>query len=538
MEPIYTNSDNNQDSPAIISLNEVAAEEAPFFINNNSHKTAHLNTPVLPVTGGSGGKGQLIYQENPFPTSGIKWGHVRSFTFSLQSYERAAKRKYILLMRNFDSTKQYPDYHVIITFYRQMPIKDFSKKLSKAFEYLVRWKVRGFYVHEPSPSRNWLHTHMGAIYGGRKNDLRKCVKYALALAGLTYGKDFKVKVKPFISTSKDFRRFCAYILKFNGKRKTNPQTPVLFVKGFGLRKTGSFGKWFVKPQWQLWEEYLKELRMKRAQQAGQSIVGLNAPQQAVNPPHYPITASQRAMVAFDIWKKSKENADTPKLTRRQVAQQYNVGLTSIQCAKIVKLGAPESAQQAVRNGTAKLNAITLAVMQAAEATGIDISKTKSDADRQRVREATERIMRGESLHSEVDSRILPDEFDNKKWLKTVKKMQSDMSSLENLPARINDCVNLIGTPEQEATLHNLIGALVNVAEKTKEKLEYKPKTDFAEVRKVWDGFIDSLAIEKLPDTPVEDIQGLIDKLVADLDKHVSAAESFRKQFANAGKTDQ
>ena len=308
MNTVYHNTDNNQGRSAITSKKDDVVrdfvrlylphirelllriqetqEGTPFFIKTNTFNTAHLDMArhirkarykrvkkqVTTVCAQSGSLSQvhnerLIFQESPLRISGIKYQHLPSFTHSLQSYELYAKKHYIQLIRNLDYTKQYPDYHVIVNFYKRMPIKDFSEKRIKAFGYLARWGVSGHYVLEPTPSRNWLHVHMLAMYGRSRSDLRECIKLAFMFAGLTYDRDFHVKVFSVAKTDKDYRRLCAYILKFNGKRKTNLYTPVLFIKGLGLRKTGSFGKWFTKTKGELWKEYREELRLKHERQA-------------------------------------------------------------------------------------------------------------------------------------------------------------------------------------------------------------------------------------------------------------------------------
>ena len=216
--------------------------------------------------------GHSIIQLNPRVTSGSRF-HYRSFTHSLEAYERAAKKEYILLMRNLEYTRQYPNFHIIVNFWKRMPIKEFSKMRNHAFDNLKKWEVRGFYVHEPTVSRNWLHIHIAAIYGGHWDDLRNSIKLAWTFAGLIYDRDFQVKVKPVNTTHRDYQRLCAYILKFNGGRATNQ--PVLFIKDLGLRKIGTIGRWFAQSKEKLWQEYREELRQKREQQTGQDIADVN-----------------------------------------------------------------------------------------------------------------------------------------------------------------------------------------------------------------------------------------------------------------------
>ena len=312
-------------------------------------------------------------------------------------------------MRNFDHTKEFPNYHVIINFYRQMAIKDFTRIESKAFGCLARWGVRGFFVHEPTVSRNWLHAHMLAIYNRSQDDLRDCIRYAFSAVELTYGKDFDVTVKPMGTTIKDYRRICSYILKFNGGRKTNRFTPVLFIKNLGLRKTGSFGKWFSKTQGELWQEYLDELQRKREQRARwnalmkinslysnykreepfQYVIAKNLDNRLVNP-------SQRATLANDVWTLSNANSIVPKVTQDQVAERFKISKTMVQWAGLVRESASALIQQEVRDGTARLRNVRLAIKQATKATGIVITATTPEADRQAVFSMQERVLRGES----------------------------------------------------------------------------------------------------------------------------------------------
>ena len=215
----------------------------------------------------------ILHQKKPRITSGNHpiYKHKRSFTHSPVSYERAGQKEYIILMRNFEYTKEYPNFHVIATFQKQMSIVDFSNIRNIAFTYLGKWKVRGYFVHEPTPSRNGLHIHIATIYGRTQDDLRDCVKYAWEYSGLKYDQDFHVIVKPIAEPDKDYKRLCSYILKFNGKRKTNLRTPRLFIKGLRLRKTGSFGKWFVKTKKELWAEYREECRIRREARQALSV---------------------------------------------------------------------------------------------------------------------------------------------------------------------------------------------------------------------------------------------------------------------------
>jgi hypothetical protein len=275
-----------QSIQSILTLLQNLREGAPFLNSNNSPDTAHFNTPTPAVdASGESEKNQatgasrytppknhtfsqpvdegLIFQKYPLKTSTPhpEYGPRKSFTHSQDAYDRAARREYILQLRNFAYTKEYPNFHVIANFYKQMPMKDFTKMMSKAFKYLKGWGVRAYFVFEPTRTQNWVHLHLMVIYDGSLDELRGCFKYALMLAGSEYSRDFLVKVKAVGATLQDYWTLCAYILKFNGRRETNRFTPLMFVKGLGLRKIGAIN-WFAKPKKELWAEYLAELRLK------------------------------------------------------------------------------------------------------------------------------------------------------------------------------------------------------------------------------------------------------------------------------------
>jgi hypothetical protein len=98
---------------------------------------------------------KLIYQQRPEITSIAHpvFGCRRSFTFALDTYDHAAKKEYILLMRNFELTKQYPTHHITINHFRPMQMKVFSKLLTKVFEHLARLNIIGYLLLNMQASR-------------------------------------------------------------------------------------------------------------------------------------------------------------------------------------------------------------------------------------------------------------------------------------------------------------------------------------------------------------------------------------------------
>ena len=267
-----SNKNNNKiENKEVESLYDSAT---PFYFIDNtdalhesSHESLHASFhESLPISLHESNTSYLrfiytkLHQENPSWSIGIH--HWRNFKKSLHSYELAVKKQYIILMRNYEITNQLPDYHVFINFLTPMVLDDFKAARSKAFETLSKLGVRAFYVHEPG-RESWLHIHSLMIFDRSKNVLRNHIREAFESTGLVYKQDFKVTVKAMNKTEKDFRRLSSYILKFNGKRKYNLHTPLLFLEEISLRKVGQFGKWFAKGKGKIWEEHREKCRKRR-----------------------------------------------------------------------------------------------------------------------------------------------------------------------------------------------------------------------------------------------------------------------------------
>jgi len=451
---------------------------------NNRDIGANRHTQSANQSAISADKGeQLIYQKKPRPNSALGWEHRPSFTHSLQSYELAAKKQFILLMRNLAETKQYPGYHVIINFKERMSIKNFAKKRVKAHGYLTKWGVCGYYVQEPTESRNWLHLHMLTIYNGSRSDLKKCIKYAWMMTGLTYGKDFRVKVFPVGATDKDYQRTCCYILKYSGKRKTNRFTPKLFIKNLGLRKTGSFGGWFAKTKKTIWNEYREELRLKREQQAGQSKPNQPVVVEELFTP--PANQSQQAMEAHDFWESAKTNSDISKMKQVEVAKRFNVGITMVRHAGRVKKSASEKVQRAVREGTLCLRKVVDVIEEVAEKTGILVAKNTTESDKQKAFEAQERI--------------LYEDPEEQKRRRNISKIQK---AFTRLPELFNECDEMLAQLDRDALHYTMLGIQIEATKQAVAMLQRDEISNVSDFKKI----IMDLALDKLQVTAkVEDI---------------------------------
>ena len=402
--------------------------------NQDAGVNRHAQSANQSALSNDGDMQSIIIQANPRATAGNNplYKDKPSFTYAWDSYERAARREYIKLMRNLVDMQQYPGYHVIVNFYNPMPVKIFIEKRSRAHGYLARWKIRGYYVHEPTRFRDWLHIHMMAIYGGGRKDLRECIKIAWELAGLKYGNDFRVKVFPVGATIKDYRRLCAYILKFNGKRKKNRYTPDLFCTGLGLRKIGTIGKWFAKTKGKIWKEYLEELRLMHEQQAGKDIAEMNKPSQSViskTPVLRSLQESQRAMTAHDVWESSRTNRDVPRMTLNDVAVRFNVSKRMVQYAGRIKVATSETTQEAIREGKIRLGTAADATKKAAKETGVRITKNTSVADKQTAFKAQERFIPGES--------------NEQQFYRNIAEMQKHIAMFERVADLLIECDEML-----------------------------------------------------------------------------------------------
>jgi hypothetical protein len=164
--------------------------ESPFFNCAITASVPYLPSAPVPFY-------LKLYQENPRRrSSDPRW---RSYTHSLQSYENAMRKQYIIMMLNFECTHRVPDFHVVVGFHVPMAIKEFTRIRNEAFGRLAKGGVRAFYVHEPG-KKGWLHIHGMVSYDGAEDVLRVLIKKAFGGAGLKYRQDFHVKVKPAIPT--------------------------------------------------------------------------------------------------------------------------------------------------------------------------------------------------------------------------------------------------------------------------------------------------------------------------------------------------
>jgi len=247
---------------------------------------------------------------------------------------------------------------------------------------------------------NSVHFHVLTDTQRSESELRKLFETACERQGLVKGKDFWITYRVLYDGYEYFDYFTKY-----GKHS---REVILFVKGTGLDKFYQIGKWFGKSKKGIWKEYIRERYGTDPDKIDKSIIvpeidelsgelsvdssepeqdrasdKENEPPQSVIPENLyppPITESQRAMAAHDVWVISK-NGGVQKQTLDAVARQFNVSRRMVQRAVIVKKGASESINQSVRNGTARLSKAVNAVKTATETTGITVTPSTSDTDK-------------------------------------------------------------------------------------------------------------------------------------------------------------
>ena len=130
----------------------------------------------------------------------------------------------------------------------------------------------------------------------------------------------------------------------------------------------------------------------------------------------PQTESQRAMAAHDEWERSR-GGNVPKKTLDQVAKQFRVSKSSVKQAGEVKASASKSLQQSVRDGTNRIGTVANAAKKAAK------------------------------VGREIDDATFSVERNRQTLRKKIGKIQSILTSHEQLPDWFSECDDLIGRLE-------------------------------------------------------------------------------------------
>ena len=213
----------------------------------------------------------------------------------------------------------------------------------------------------------------------------------------------------------------------------------------------------------------------------------------------------------------------------------------------------ESMKESVREGTARVRNAFDAIKQATKATGIAVTKSTSEGDKEKAFAAQEKLMRGEGVAPPMQSdpdippppttkpkdeefreRMLSGEFDGKKWKRNIAEIQSIIASIERLPHLYHECFELMQRLEQEAFLNMCVGVLIDAVKNVKSRVQRDEKTDFTEVKKI----VTDIVADNFPDIENDFGVGgnremnehLKDKFIGECDEAVKAAEQIRSKL--------
>ena len=182
---------------------------------------------------------------------------TRSWTYSLETYQKSACREFNLLVHNYMPGREYRV--VGINHWRVLSIPDILDKFRLVKEYLRKQHTIAYTVAEVTKDKfyhptNKVHHHILIHSQGSENRIRNLFKAACRYAGLEPGIDCQVFVNKPIRTLERFRRATRYILKYGQKYldkehiKQHPDDEIiLFRPKTGINKIGQVGKWFTYP---------------------------------------------------------------------------------------------------------------------------------------------------------------------------------------------------------------------------------------------------------------------------------------------------
>jgi hypothetical protein len=200
-----------------------------------------------------------------------KWR--KSFTYTLESYQRKAWEQYNLVLMNL----RRPEHEIIVNYLEEFYIEEIQDKFRLIKEYLQKQQIIAFSVVEITRDKskiwpiNQIHYHFlitsnnaGSI---SENLLREVFKEACRYAGLVPDAPDTINVpdapnqncivhySPIPDPKRDrdrygnlltydqaFNKRVRYILKCNTMRK-----PILFRSGTGINKIASIGRYFINP---------------------------------------------------------------------------------------------------------------------------------------------------------------------------------------------------------------------------------------------------------------------------------------------------
>ena len=238
-----------------------------MIVQVNDYDSFILSAPSTP---------EILYQSNPKEYSPDMYKEAKSYTLSLESYQKAAWKEYSRVIDNPRRT----EHEIVINYRNEFSIQEIKDQFKLMRKYLQEQGIIAFSVAEISRNKyktgpvNHLHRHF--LVDSDSLDLsekllRDIFKGACRYAGLQPDepnildspdapkKNCEVKYQKIdnndskgntYTPEESFQRRVRYILKYNSYNRT----PILFQSKSayphlkkGIDKIASIGNWFINP---------------------------------------------------------------------------------------------------------------------------------------------------------------------------------------------------------------------------------------------------------------------------------------------------
>ena len=184
---------------------------------------------------------ELLFQIKPRPDSSTFYKYTRSWKHSIESYQRAARREYHLLLANH----RQANHEIIINYLNEFFVAILLEQFSRIKEYLKQHAITAYHVAEITTDGfghpvNRIHYHFLVDWHDSEHRLKTIFKDACQHAGLKLGTDFRIVHCP-IHDRQTFEHKAKYILKYDNYANQ----AILFGLRIEINKIGKIGHWFI-----------------------------------------------------------------------------------------------------------------------------------------------------------------------------------------------------------------------------------------------------------------------------------------------------
>ena len=180
----------------------------------------------------------------------------RTYTDNREAYQNGASKKTQILRWN----NRIPTQEFVLHFLKELLPKDIRERRKKIFRYLKEHGLEAVASIELTEEldetpNNCVHFHI--LTDDKRSDakLRKLIETACRNCGLVKDIDFCITYEGLNNGYWRFNYFTKYGKKYFFE-------VILFEKGTGLQKFYEIGRWFRKPQEQIWEDIKAFMRDK------------------------------------------------------------------------------------------------------------------------------------------------------------------------------------------------------------------------------------------------------------------------------------